>query len=361
MASNVERGYLVLADISGFTSFIAESELDHSQVILSDILKLIIRNFTPTLTIAEVEGDAVFGYALHQRLSRGETLLEVIEATYFEFRNKRESSRRMATCKCKACQMIPLLDLKFITHYGEYVLQNVGGKQKPLGSSVNLIHRLLKNKVSESTGWRGYALLTEESLDKMDVYPLNMHTQAESYEHLGEIQTYSVNLDERYLELTQERHVFIEPKDSDVVVTYDYDVSAPVLWEWLNDANKRERWMVGSAWQAKERPQGRTGRGASNHCSNSDFLEMILDWRPFSYYTVDFVKGPIQMTMTSKLEPIVDGVHLSCFLRLNGSLPRWILRPLCRLIVTKRMRMKECLALLARAINEEKKTEEIAA
>ena len=69
--SRVEQGYLVLADISGFTSFVAESELDHSQEILSEILKLIIRNFTPTLTIAEVEGDAVFGYAPRHKLPRG--------------------------------------------------------------------------------------------------------------------------------------------------------------------------------------------------------------------------------------------------------------------------------------------------
>ncbi|HET6272120.1 MAG TPA: DUF2652 domain-containing protein, partial [Bacteroidota bacterium] len=62
MRSNVEQGYLVLADISGFTPFVAESELDHSQAILSEILKIIIRNLTPVLTIAEVEGDAVFGY-----------------------------------------------------------------------------------------------------------------------------------------------------------------------------------------------------------------------------------------------------------------------------------------------------------
>ena len=46
MASNVEKGYLVLADISGFTPFIAESELDHSYEILSEIL-CVLRSETP--------------------------------------------------------------------------------------------------------------------------------------------------------------------------------------------------------------------------------------------------------------------------------------------------------------------------
>jgi len=361
MESTIEQGYLVLADISGFTPFVADSELAHSQEILSEILKLIIRNFTPTLTLAEVEGDAVFAYAPHQKLRRGETLLEIIEATYLAFRDKRESSRRMATCRCKACQMIPMLDLKFVTHYGDFVLQNVAGTKKPLGSCVNLAHRLLKNSVSKATGWRGYALFSEQSLEKMDIYPNNMHTQVESYEHLGDSRTHSVNLDDRYKELTEERHVFLKPEESDVVVTCDFSVPPPVLWEWLNDAQKRTLWMAGSAWHEKERPQGRTSRGASNHCSNTDFLERVLDWRPFTYYTVDLIKSPIRMTMTSQLEPIADGIRLSCHMRLNGSLPRWILRPLCKLIVAKRMKMKQCLELLARLTQEGKTTREIVA
>ena len=257
--------------------------------------------------------------------------------------------------------MIPLLDLKFIVHYGEYILQSVAGKQKPLGSSVNLIHRLLKNKVHQTTGWRGYTLLTEGSLEQMDVYPISMHMEVESYEHLGNIKTYSGNLDDRYLELTEERRVFLEPQDADLVFTRDYDVSPPVLWEWLNNPQKRTRWMVGSAWEARERPQGRTGRGASNHCSNSNFLERILDWHPFTYYTVQLIKGPLSMTMTSKLEPLDSGVRLSYRVRLNGSLPRWLLRPLCSLIISKGMKMKQGLELLARLINEEKIAQEIAA
>jgi len=356
--SNVEQGYLVLADISGFTPFVAESELDHSQAILSEILKIIIRNLTPVLTIAEVEGDAVFGYVPHHGLLRGETLLELIEATYVEFRDKRESSRRMATCRCKACQMIPRLDLKFVTHFGEYILQSAAGKQKPMGSSVNIIHRLLKNKVSEVTGWRGYALFTEESLKKMDVYPINIHTQVESYEHLGDVKTYSVNLDDRYGELTEERLVFLQPEDADVVFTTEYPVSAPDLWEWLHDAQKRTSWRVGSAWHTGDRPEGRTGRGARNHCSNSDVVELILDWRPFSYYTVELIKPPMKVTMTAALEAIATGTRLSCVFQFNGPFPRWVRRILCRFIVTRGMKMRQSLEILGRLLKEKEATQE---
>ncbi len=96
MPSDIEKGYLLIADISGFTLFVAGSELDHSQAILGDIFKLIVRNLTPALTIAEIEGDAVFAYAPSKRLPRGETLLEIIDRTYVDFRDKRASGRRRA-------------------------------------------------------------------------------------------------------------------------------------------------------------------------------------------------------------------------------------------------------------------------
>ena len=56
MESAIQRGYLVLADISGYTSFMAESELDHAQGILRNILTLLIDQLTPTLELAKLGG-----------------------------------------------------------------------------------------------------------------------------------------------------------------------------------------------------------------------------------------------------------------------------------------------------------------
>lgn len=354
MQSNIEQGYLVLADISGFTHFVAGSELDHSQAILGEILNLIIRNLTPTLTIAEIEGDAVFAYASRNKLPRGETLLEIVEATYVQFRDKRASSRRMATCTCKACQMIPGLDLKFVTHFGEYIHQSVGGKPKPLGSSVNMIHRLLKNKVSDVTGWRGYALFTEQSLKEMDVHPMNIHAQVETYEHLGDISTYSVNLDDRYRELTDERRVVVKPEHADLVMKADFPVSPPDLWEWLNDPGKRTSWRIGSDWHADERPEGRTTRGSRNHCSNSDAQELIMDWRPFNYFTVNLLRPPMNITSTTTLEAHPGGTRISTTYLFNSRFPRWICRFVCRFVVMRGMKMKESLELLGHRIAQER-------
>ena len=63
MDTQIKNGYFILADISGFTSFMEETEIAQSSNILRNIIELIIGNFTPTMKLAEVEGDAVFAYA----------------------------------------------------------------------------------------------------------------------------------------------------------------------------------------------------------------------------------------------------------------------------------------------------------
>lgn len=142
MNNSTQQGFLILADITGFTPFVADTELEHSNEILHDILKDIVAHLTPIFTLAEVEGDAVFVYAPATRFQRGEMVLDVIESCYTSFRDKRNTLQRIRTCNCKACEMAPLLDLKFVVHYGEYILSNVSGKNKPLGTSVNVPYRL---------------------------------------------------------------------------------------------------------------------------------------------------------------------------------------------------------------------------
>ena len=42
MSTSTQHGYLVIADISGYTSFVAKTELEHSQEILSELLRLMV-------------------------------------------------------------------------------------------------------------------------------------------------------------------------------------------------------------------------------------------------------------------------------------------------------------------------------
>jgi hypothetical protein len=78
MDTKTQHGYLILADISGYSSFVAKSELEHAHDILSELLELILNRLTAIFALSKLEGYAIFAYAPEEKLARGETLLEMI-------------------------------------------------------------------------------------------------------------------------------------------------------------------------------------------------------------------------------------------------------------------------------------------
>jgi uncharacterized protein DUF2652 len=198
MERKPQTGYLVLADISGYTSFVAQTEIEHADMALSFLLETIVEKIGGLLTIGQLEGDAVFAYIEESRLPEAQALLEVIDKTYLAFREKALALYRGATCPCRACRALPTLDLKFMVHHGEYLIQQVAGAKHLLGTDVNLIHRLAKNHVAESTGWKGYALFTNQGLERLQTDKSSFLQQTEAYEHLGEVETYVRDMHVRY-------------------------------------------------------------------------------------------------------------------------------------------------------------------
>ncbi len=359
MEAKTQHGYLVLADISGYTSYLAGTELEHSQEVLTELLELIVHRLTPTLTLCKLEGDAVFAHAPETRFSRGEALLELIESTYVAFKDRLEGIRRRTTCECNACRAIPTLDLKFITHHGDYILQSVAGINELVGSDVNLVHRLLKNHISEAKGWRAYALFTEKSLERMGLKPEGLHPQTETYEHLGDVQTYTQNIKARYQEITEARKVFVPADEADFVITMDFPASPPVVWDWLNDPYKRNQWGGGHAvWSAGTRPSGRTGVGARNHCAHGKgvSVETILDWRPFDYVTAETKDGSMVTVETFQLEALADGSGTRLHDRSKAimPLPRWLRRSLLNFYLIRMNKYDQLLANFARLLAEER-------
>lgn len=327
-SSPIEHGYLVLADISGYTAFLTQTELDHAHEILTDLLEVIVGRFKTLLTIHKLEGDAVFAYAPESLVIRGETLLELIETTYVDFRERAKNVRRHTTCTCRACQNIPMLDLKFMAHHGEYVIQNIGGTREMAGPDVNLIHRLLKNHVSENTGWRAYALFTKQSLQHMAVQPAKLVEGTESYEHLGEVQIFVMDMHIRYDDLIAKRRVVVEEKEAIISFAEELEGSPPYVWSWMNEPEKRKLYSLdphGLEFVPILRPGGRTTIGATTHCvhgQNIAMRETVLDWKPFDYYTVEQHSGPTIIQVTFKLEEIKPNTT-RVSIRLKGSVPKW--------------------------------------
>ncbi len=343
-ASSIEHGYLVLADISGYTSFLAQTELDHAQEILSDLLETVLHRFQTLLTIHKIEGDAVFAYTPEARLQRGETLLELIEATYVDFRERLTNVRRHTTCTCRACQNIPLLDLKFMVHHGEYILQDIAGTRELAGSDVNLVHRLLKNHIREATGWQAYALFTYQCLDHLGLRPEGLRESVESYEHLGEVSVRAMDLHARYDDLMQERRVMVEPGEAIIQFSEELEAPPPVVWSWMNQPGKRALLSMdphGLKFIPILLPGGRTRTGAITHCVHGRKIAMrekVLDWKPFDYYTVEQDNSPMGVIQVTFALAELEQGRTRLNARLTGSLPplpAFIGRPAIRYIFTR--------------------------
>lgn len=320
------QGYLVLADISGFTAYLAGTELDHAHEILSDLLETIISTLAPALVLAKLEGDAVFAYSPAGQTPSGQAVLELLERTYLAFRDKQTSMHRLTTCTCAACRGIPALDLKFMAHYGSYGMQNVAGSIEIIGSDVNLVHRLLKNHVVEATGWRAYGLFTAAALQQTGVQPTDWHVAPETYEHLGEVQTHSYDLHARHKALVEARRVQVTPAEAWVVGEAVCDLPPHELWDWFDNPLKRVKYTFspGLRFDIVDRPNGRRGVGARNHCVHGKevaMVETVLDWRPFDYFTVEQNVGPFGvMLLTTFFEP-VDAQHTRVKMCANGRMP----------------------------------------
>ena len=364
MSTITQHGFFILADISGYTSFVAKTELEHSHEILTELLELLVENIKPVMTISKLEGDAVFAYAGRNVFTRGDTMLEFVESVYVAFRDRQLSMKRKTTCTCNACVNIPTLDLKFIVHYGNFVVQNIANNRELVGSDVNLIHRLSKNYVSEATGWRAYILLTEQCLNDLGLTLDDTHVQMEEYEHLGEIKTHSIDLHKRYKEITEARRVILEEKDADFVLTVDFPTPPAVTWEWLQDPAKRNIWNLGhGTWSNGDRPKGRAGNGASNHCAHGKGVstEIVRDWRPFEYSTCEsFNNGKLTVTETIRFEPTPDGgTRVVDVMKINMPIPRFLRRIMFQNVMIKQhqydVKLREA-AQLAKAEFEKAKS-----
>lgn len=292
--TETKHGYLVLADISGYTGYLARVELEHAHEILSDLLEGIVEQFKNALVISKLEGDAVFAYANEEKIARPESLLELIETTYISFRRRRDGSQRSSTCTCRACQNTGSLELKFFVHHGDYIVQSISGIRELVGSDVNLVHRLMKNHITEKTGWPAYVLFTEKALHSLNLPLENMHEQEETYEHLGPVQTRTFNLHPRYEELILTQRVLVSPEEADMIFEKEFSHPVNIVWDWIMDISKRNLAMDGKAhWKAAARNKGRTLPGSTNHCAHGKgvSIETILDWRPFEYSTVESRDG----------------------------------------------------------------------
>lgn len=146
------RGLLFIPDISGFTQFVNEMELDHSRMVIQELLEVLINANEIGLEVSEIEGDAILFYRFGNAPGMQE-LYKQVERMFCSFHRRLLAYEQRRYCQCKACEAAIDLTLKVITHYGEFTGYNVKNFSKLIGKDVIVAHQLLKNDIAQHEYW----------------------------------------------------------------------------------------------------------------------------------------------------------------------------------------------------------------
>jgi uncharacterized protein YndB with AHSA1/START domain len=318
MLQAAERTCFLIADISGYTGYLADVELDHAQDILADLIGAVVTALRPTFRLAKLEGDAAFTSAPAEAVD-GTILLDTIERCYFGFRRRRRDVRQATSCDCNACVRIPDLNLKFVVHSGAAIHQTVAGRRELLGPDVIVVHRLLKNEVVESLGITAYALITQQAIDATNLDPvaLGMRPITETYDRIGDVPAWAHDLERRWQEEEERARIFVAPEESALSVSLATAAPPQVAWKYLTEPGRRTAWQIAvTGITVTGATGGRRGPGTTNHCMHGKdaVVEEILDWRPYDYLSLRTIVatpgGTVKMLETIELEPGTDGTTI---------------------------------------------------
>ena len=307
-----ESGYLMIADLTGYTAYLSSSDLEHAPTIAGDLLETIVGRLEPPFRLAKFEGDAAFLYVEDERAD-GSLLVDALEAAYLAFRRRLRSIEQATSCDCNSCRLAPRLDLKLFMHHGSYIRSLIAGRDELAGSDVILVHRLLKGAVAADARANGFALFTGAAIERLGLDPiaLGLKLGGESIEHIGRISTFTLNLEARWQAETIERR--LDPS-GEVILDLDATLGAEpsVVWANLTSPALRGRWE-GPITIEEASPGGRRGVGAVSQCVTGRLatLEEIVDWQPFEHVGWRIVVpdlGPVGAT--ADLEAVDGGTQL---------------------------------------------------
>jgi uncharacterized protein YndB with AHSA1/START domain len=288
MLPKPESACFVIADISGYTSFLAGVELDHAQDIIADVMDTVLRRLRPPFRLAKFEGDAAFVYAVTDKVD-GSLLQDAIESAYFAFRKRLRNIKQSSSCDCNACSRMQELDLKFVSHHGEFIKHRMAGREELVGNDVILIHRLLKNAVNERLGSHAYALYSDRCIQAMGIDPVaqGLVEYQELIDVIGEVKCWVRDLENAWEKENGRQRNEVARGKAAMVIEFDIAAPRPTVWEHFTLPDLRPKWR--GADEVRETvASGRRGAGTVNHCMHGKdaIIEEVLDWRPFDYLTL---------------------------------------------------------------------------
>ena len=164
-----ENGFLLIADISGYTEFVKLHNLSkkpifgaalakgfesHATTIVADLLETVIDEVEPILRLNKLEGDAAFFFSSGKIGSTsGDGIVEVMAKANEAFNKKLSDLSFVQACGCEPCTQSKNLRLKICAHKGNFSLNTIRNFEELSGEDVILTHRMLKNDIDSSEYW----------------------------------------------------------------------------------------------------------------------------------------------------------------------------------------------------------------
>ena len=234
-----------IPDISGYTKFISETEISHSQHIIQNLLEGLVDSNSIGLKVSEFEGDAVLFYR-HGDPPALKEFIEQARKMFVGFHTLLKKIELSRICQCGACAGASGLTLKIVAHTGPASTMQVKDHVKFIGKDIIVAHRLLKNSVAD----REYLLLSRGllgALGQTGPGPAPFQDGADTYDELGTVEY-------RYLSLSRYRdEVKVEPpepftvKDPLKVMELTQHIKAPAkaVFAALTDLPGRMKWIDG--------------------------------------------------------------------------------------------------------------------
>jgi len=297
--SGLQEGALVLADISGYSSFVAQTEVDHSWSILHELLDTMVRSLAGRMDVSQVEGDAILFIS---GLSTADAI-KSLEGTFVAFHRRLRDMQAVTTCPCGACANIGILKLKFVVHHGKFSRQRLGSVEQLHGTDVIVAHRLLKNKVPS----KEYLLVTDAVLDRM---PTEMRSRFTPHTEEFDLGAISGGYEEiaylwRAAQETERKRVLPEEAmvNSEVIV----DAPRALVYKLMLKPSVMERYLFADGVDTVPGARGED-LGSEFHCHHGGSLVSmrVVSLEPEKELTL-IADQPTTMHVTTRLGDAGDG------------------------------------------------------
>jgi len=312
--NSMSKSLLFLPDISGFTEFIQNTEVEHSQHVISELLETLINANSIDLQLAEIEGDALFFY-LEEEIPTMEALLNQVQNMFTAFYSHLKLLEKNRICPCNACASAPNLRLKIIAHCGEIQFINVQDKRKPFGGPVIEAHRLMKNSV-ESDNYVLFSQPLSAMIGLQNNYKstwLDFLTGADTYDNKELPYLYSViKIDKLKLRPFSQALNIPQIGDPKITIQKKFPVNADTLLEIITNYKYRHLWSEGVDEIIYDETQV-TRLGSKHFCvingHHLDFTTITKDGKPGQYVYGEMTTSPppvdtlFQYFIISKMGP----------------------------------------------------------